>query len=270
MCELQKKEMGGSFWICPSCRAFSVKITAKYKELDTKVTKIEKQVTELQKTTESLVTEKATMNDKLEKVEKATSELKEGAKSDNEAAARLVLTELREQESRKDNIIIQNVAESTKKDFEERKSDDREKIVELATVLEVDLSEVKIKFIKRLGKKDDNTVRPLLVGFRCNVDRENLLEKAKNLRKMRDTEWYEVYISPDLTHQQRKEDERLKQESEKKNAERSEEEAKNFEFCLVGKKGQKKLVKTFKATITEGSQTEKGGIQTRRGGRGKN
>lgn len=125
MCELQKKEMRGSFWICPSCRAFSVKITAKYKELDTKVTKIKKQVTELQKTTESLVTEKATMNDKLEKIEKATSELKEGAKSDNEAAARLVLTELREQESRKDNIIIQNVAESTKKDFEERKSDER-------------------------------------------------------------------------------------------------------------------------------------------------
>ena len=64
----------------------------------------------------------------------------------------------------------------------ERKNEDLEKIEELTKILEIDIPGTRIKFMKRLGKIDDTYVRPLLIGFRNILDKETLLEKAKNLR----------------------------------------------------------------------------------------
>ena len=81
----------------------------------------------------------------------------------------------------------------------------------------------------------------LLVGFHRKEEKNELMEKSKELRN---TEFKEVSIVPDLTQQQRKEEAEMVRESERRNETRTAEEvAKNLEWMVAGRKGEKRLFK---------------------------
>ena len=81
----------------------------------------------------------------------------------------------------------------------------------------------------------------LLVGFHRKEEKNELMEKSKELRN---TEFQEVSIVPDLTQQQRKEEAEMVRESERRNETRTAEEvAKNLEWMVAGRKGEKRLFK---------------------------
>ena len=265
ICDLQKKECGTAYWVCTSCSSFAAKMSIQMKEMDKKISKIEKTVKSNSDNIATLNKASDTVNDKLKSLEKSQDELKDNNRHNQEGTARVVLAELRQQESKKDNLVVHMIKESTSDNLEERKEDDRSEIDDLFTELELDISSEDVKFIKRLGRRTQDTVRPILLGLKTHSDKEKIMSRANTLKDKEDP-WNEIYISPDLTYQQRKEDERVRAECEQKNLERSEEDSLNFEFRVVGRKGQKILVKT---SLRESSQRATQGPAPRGRGRGR-
>ena len=112
----------------------------------------------------------------------------------------------------------------------------------------------------------------MLVGFHKKEDKNELMEKAKELWN---TEFKKVTVVPDLTQQQRREEVEMVREAERRNGTRTPEEvAKNLEWMVVGRKGEKRL---FKGTARQwggemrGRGMLRGGAErggTGRGGRG--
>ena len=107
----------------------------------------------------------------------------------------------------------------------------------------------------------------MLVGFHKKEDKNELMEKAKELWN---TEFKKVTVVPDLTQQQRREEVEMVREAERRNGTRTPEEvAKNLEWMVVGRKGEKRL---FKGTARQwggemrGRGMWRGGAE--RGGRG--
>ena len=120
-----------------------------------------------------------------------------------------------------------------------------------------------IKFCRRVGERGGEEPRPMLVGFHRKEDRNELMEKAKELRH---TDFKEVTIVPDMTPHQRKEETEMAKEAERRNETRTEEErSKNVEWMVVGRKGEKRLIKGV-ARQWGGEMRGRGTWRTERGG----
>jgi hypothetical protein len=97
-----------------------------------------------------------------------------------------------------------------------------------------------IKFCRRVGEKGAGP-RPLIVEFRREAQKEDLLDRARDLR---DTDFADMVIIPDLTHEQRKEEAELVREAERRNSSLTQDEvAKNLEWSVVRARGERRLVK---------------------------
>ena len=80
-----------------------------------------------------------------------------------------------------------------------------------------------------------------MIGFRREVYREEILENA---RRLKDTNFKDIGITPDLTREQRLEEDELLKEAERRNMERTAEDtSKNVEWILVGQRGEKRLIR---------------------------
>ena len=108
-----------------------------------------------------------------------------------------------------------------------------------------------IKFCRRIGVRGGEP-RPLVVGFRREVNKEDVLDCAWNLKN---TKFNDVNVVPDLTKEQRMEKKELTKEAQKRNNNRTTDEvAKNVEWQVVGRKGEKRIIK--------GTSRERGGYAT--------
>jgi hypothetical protein len=125
--------------------------------------------------------------------------------------------------------------------IEERKAWDLQSCGNIFRALNLDFSgEEVVKFCRRVGEKGAGP-RPLVVGLRREWQKEDLLEKAKDLRN---TQFPEVSIIPDLTQEQRKEEAEMKSEVERRNRDLPpEDRAKNLEWMVVGARGERRMVK---------------------------
>ena len=100
------------------------------------------------------------------------------------------------------------------------------------------------KFSVRLGKFSTDGCRPLLVGFRDVQAKESILDNAWKLSKEKEgSPWAAVSIVPDLTQLQRKEEESLRTEAKEMNNKLSAEEAKNCCWKVVGRRGERRIVR---------------------------
>ncbi len=82
--------------------------------------------------------------------------------------------------------------------------------------------------------------RPLIVGFHTELERSQVLRRSK---KLADTAMDQVSINPDMTKQQRKEEQDLWQQAEDRNKMLSEEDKeKNLAWSVVGAREEKRLV----------------------------
>ena len=234
---------GKHLWGCDGClkgfHEFSMQVVA----LDEKVKGINKQV---DINTESI----NKVTDRVSNLEKQVEKQKVDAKQDKaeivKEANKAWSQELRDRENRKANLVIYALPEPpaflTNK--HERKGKDNEALITLLKELGVQANVDMIKFSVRTGEYRDNVhtkPRPFLVGFKCQQTREDILNKAKNLKDS--ATFSRTSIVPDLTRQQRDEDNELMKEMEQKNEEMSEEEASNWEWRCLGRRGGRNLVK---------------------------
>ena len=102
-----------------------------------------------------------------------------------------------------------------------------------------------------------------MIGFRREVYREEILENA---RWLNDTNFKDIGITPDLTREQRLEEDELLKEAERRNMERTAEDtSKNVEWILVGQRGEKRLIRMVNRRggargATRGGRSDRGGI----------
>ena len=117
-----------------------------------------------------------------------------------------------------------------------------------------------IKLCRRIGERGLEP-RPMVVVLRTEATKSKILEMAKNLR---DTEFNEVGIVPDLTVQQRREESQMIEEVERMNEEElsDEDRAKNLKWQVVGPRGAKRIIKG----VEREQYTQRRGAGRRRSG----
>jgi hypothetical protein len=151
-----------------------------------------------------------------------------------------------EREARKENVVIFQVEEpdASIKVGHKRKEKDGEKMNELFDEIgaEIDMEE-DVRFWFRSGtyKEDQEKPRPIIIGFKDSNRKQEVMNKARNLSKS--TVFKEVSIAHDLTKLQREEDLELRNTATRRNADMDDEEQGNFQWRVLGPKGQRRLVK---------------------------
>lgn len=158
-----------------------------------------------------------------------------------------IFKELSDRESRKCNLVIHQIPEApADMSRDDKITYDKTEIKKILSLCGLNVADDDVKFHRRLGEPNRNTdqdLRPVLVGFREEKLKNNVLTNAS---KLKESSRSEVQIGPDLTKQQRLEEKNLRDERDRLNAEMPAEEAGNWEWRLVGPKGLRKLVKGSK------------------------
>ena len=182
-------------------------------------------------------------------VEKLRRELEIEKGKNKEAAERMddryiTREELRERENKKTNVILHRVIEPGVeiRTAEERTTKDLEECGKIFKELDMEREAAEdINVCRRIGERGEEP-RPMVVVLRTEEAKRKLLDRAK---KLRNTAYEEVGIVPDMTVQQRKEENSMIAEVERMNEEEltDEDRAKNLRWLVVGPRGEKKIIK---------------------------
>lgn len=196
----------------------------------------------IKKNHQELVEEMKSVKQNCEDGKKLTEELPEKIQQN-------VFSEIRDREERKANFIVHGVPETRDDEMkgEDKKAIDSILVSEICEAIDINLNLDKdVKFIKRLGEVKEDKDRPIVVG--C-LEKEKKLEITRNSRKLAGKSEFEgIYIVPDLTWQQRKEEQDLNVEAHKRNAELSADQSLNTEWRVVGPRGERRLILGRKRT----------------------
>lgn len=129
------------------------------------------------------------------------------------------VSELRDREARKDNLVIFNIPESQNDDAEDRKLHDISTVIELFDY-ELDIQTTATNPV-RLGKKQQNAryPRPLRVTVEDEQMKWKVLKASKNLKDPRKEENKLIYIKRDMTRMERGIEEDLRKQLAEKRKE---------------------------------------------------
>ena len=233
--EVQAKEVGLAYWACRSCMSFNNKWNNQMRV-----------VCKRQDETEARVENNS---DKIEEVRKITEELRhelreqvkktEGLQERMETA---LDSELREREARRLNLVIHGLQEpeASLKDPRERMERDKEECERLFIAMKARTRYQAVRFCRRIGERGTDP-RPVVFGVYSEEEKRHLLEKSKELRS---TRYENVTIVPDMTKSQRRGEQKLREEADRRNELlTTEDRDKNLKWIVVGKRGEKRLIK---------------------------
>ena len=234
----QKKEGGSHSWSCQGC-------DIAYTALNNRVRLLEAKQRELEDAIKLNSEENLKSSKRLDVVEGEVKEIKQSSKRDKEAIITEVNSswsrELREREARKGNIVIYGLKEHSYdiKAGEERQAIDKRVVGDMFREMKAKVDEDDVKFAARIGKLTPaiaDKPRPLKMSFRDLSVKESVFNAARNLPR---TRYNKISIVPDLTDLQRKEDQDLNNECDEKNAQLNTEDALNFEYRCIGRRGER-------------------------------
>ena len=154
--------------------------------------------------------------------------------------------ELRERESKADNLIIHQLQEppGSMTRGGDKKQFDVNQVLELFEFIGCKQDASSFKFIFRAGEKtDSDRPRPVIMCLKDPGARKYILD---NTRLLANSIYSHVSIVPDLTPQQRREEDELRKEAETLNNAMDETEALNWEWVLLGVQGKRTLIKRRK------------------------
>jgi hypothetical protein len=219
-----------TYWACRSCSNYAESMNHRLQKIEDKATEAirigTENVEEIAKLKEELVKEK-------ERADKAVAKLEKDMQE-----------EMTRREERRKNIVIHGLSESTEGDGRRRMEDDKTKLDDIFTVLDVNVvAENDVEFCRRVGERSDRP-RPLVCGFYMEWSKEIVLKHTKRLLN---SHLNDVTIVPDLTDKQRRAEKELEGEADRRNREELTQDdiAKNVSWRVVGKKGQKRLMKGY-------------------------
>ena len=182
------------------------------------------------------------MSDRVVGMEK---EIETGMEKAKKEVREEMSTELKAREERSENIVVYGIAESQREEAEERKEEDRKWVLEMAEAIGVGITgEIQVKFHAGKKTEGEEKPRPMVVRIADDDTRQRILENARRLA--RKEEWKRVFVSPDLTWQQR-EAARQEEKQLREEADRKTEEAKNKgrgggRYVVVGQRGRRRII----------------------------
>ena len=241
---------GKTLWTCQSCSKYSTKLEAMIKSIGQKA--------------DDALSRVSTVENYVKDLEKRLGSLEEEGKKKGEQALELqsntktaVFGEMAEREMRRLNVIVHGLAEAPDNitNGKERAVKDLQTLQELVSVIEAELemSDV-VRYSTRLGK-DESKPRPLMVSFKSIEDKVKLMTKVKALGD-KDSPYSGVSIIQDLTKQQRKEEQQLRSNCDELNKNLSSQDSKNWIWKIVGRRGERRLVKFSMARSSNPSQSQ--------------
>ena len=245
--EAQQQQHGTHNWCCVGCNKAYATLKKEMRMMDKKSKEMEAAIKTNTDTLKVVV-------DDVKEIKKTAKQDRENAKKDKEdmiqQATSRISEELTEREARKGNVVIYGLPEPppTITAGGVRMEADKEAVSDLFNALKMTAEEEDIKFVVRIGKQSDQAganPRPLKINFRNLKIREQLFNRA---RKLPSTSFNNISIVPDLTDQQRREDKEMYARAERKNAEMNDEEAENFVYRCIGRKGQRTIAKMRRRT----------------------
>ena len=118
-----------------------------------------------------------------------------------------------EKERKKKNIMIFNLRESKKEAAKDRYMEDEENCKKIFTE-ELEVQNIHIEKVIRIGRADPNKVRPLMVKMGSEEEKSKILQNTKKLRYSE--EFVRVYLARDLTEKEREKDRNLRLELKEK------------------------------------------------------
>jgi hypothetical protein len=244
-------------WNCDSCVASAARLDERMNLLEGRFQEVESRVVRAESTCQETIKRVDNVEGRQEKLEQAMEQERERMRKER-------MEEMRERDIRKKNVVMHRVGEAGEevKSLAERRNWDMKSCDNIFRALKLEMqSENVIKFCRRVGEKGAGP-RPLIVGFRREAQKEDLLDRARDLR---DTDFADVVIIPDLTHEQRKEEAELVKEAERRNSCLTQEEVtKNLEWSVVGARGERRLVRGVARGAARGRPIE-GGTRGRGG-----
>jgi hypothetical protein len=242
-------------WNCDSCQASAARLEERMNALEGRFMEVENRVVR----NEAVVQENTR---RVDTVETRQTRLEKEVESERERARRERVNEMRERDLRRKNVVMHRVGEAGEevRTMEERRAWDMRSCDNIFKALNLNLtSERAVRFCRRVGEKGAGP-RPLVVGFRREEQKEDVLENAKQLRS---TQFSEVVIIPDLTQEQRKDEADMVNEAEMRNRDLSEEDrAKNLEWMVVGGRGERRMIKGVKRAATRGGRPPQAATRT--------
>ena len=116
------------------------------------------------------------------------------------------VSELRDRDRRKCNLVLFNVEESQSEDVEVRKKFDHDRAVNILSELSIPTTVFKpLRLPKSKLPQYAHKPRPLRITVPSTEIRENIVKKAKTLENSMSSEMRNVYIKRDMTRLERRE-----------------------------------------------------------------
>ena len=178
-----------------------------------------------------------------EKFESVTGEVAQVQQRIKEA--RDIAEEEKDREGRGNNIIIYRIPECSSNLKEECKKHDQDFVLKMVKdVLEVNMELNDIKAMFRMGKRDANNIRPLMIQLREKSVKNEIMESLFRLRSA-DVQYRSLSIVHDMSPKERAVCKQLVGEAKTKQSA----ETGNFIWRVRGLPGQLKVVRIIKKQI---------------------
>ena len=214
-------------------------------------------VDEISEKVDDMSSKVAQVDDLTSRVSEVSNKVELMEKADYDQLRADFAHEMHEIEVRRCNVVVHNMPEihAPNAGRKEKFENDLKQVSKIFEAINVEFKwNDDVKFINRVGKSDQaGNPRPMVVGFRCARIREIILN---NNFKLRDSNLLGVRVVPDLTKAQRDTEKEMERTCEDKNANLSQEDAKNFVWKVVGAKGQKRLAKIPKENQAKRTRDE--------------
>lgn len=181
-------------------------------------------------------TVKKELTSQVGEVQQTINESKEFAKIIREEKA-----ELEDTESRRCNVILYRIPESDEVLADDRNKHDVSVCEHFFNAFNVGFDRDDIRRVQRLGRRNDNSPRPVLVQFGNRHIKNLIMESLYKIKSM-NTRFCNVIVAHDLTKKQREECKALVEEAKAK----TEQEAGDFIYRVRGPPGQMRMVRLRK------------------------
>ena len=219
-------EIHGLRWFCKKCDQYAANIMTNIKKLTSRLDSLEER-------TESRVGRVEERVARVEESEKGQSNRVKGAieridgievvlrddprevtdediKTQIQQTTSSFLKEKEEKETRKMNVIVNNVPESEGETAKERKGKDKQRCLEQFEKI-VEISETDIESIVRLGATTGDRPRPIKIKMKCETMRNELIRNARQINEGVEAK-ARIYINKDETREERLRGKELREE----------------------------------------------------------
>ena len=204
-------------WLCEDCNKNKDKESKRFSNIEQKMEQLIDMMTEFR----GLKKEFDDMKEKFGKLENSLatkSKIDDKVEDMVDAKIQEALDEQRVKESKKLNLIVVNLRESSHTDIKEEKENDKKEVEELIREILPDES-IGVYDPIRLGRRNiGNRPRLLRVSVKDEKAKWSIIKNAHKLNQ-NNRRQHKIYINPDATQKEREEYKKLKEELERRKAE---------------------------------------------------